>query len=90
MPVASRRSNLVRSRVVDDGREKARTSFTVAGHVGQQRRAVVATLGHVVIGKRRWLVTKKDLAKAIAEDMGLTQNQAKEYADATETIAVAA
>jgi integration host factor subunit beta len=59
-------------------REKARLSCTAAGPAWQQRTAVVATLGHIVIGKRRWLVTKKDLAKSIAEEMGLTQLQAKE------------
>jgi hypothetical protein len=31
----------------------------------------------VVVGKGKWLVTKKDMAKAIAEEMGLTQIQAK-------------
>jgi integration host factor subunit beta len=35
-------------------------------------------LGTLLIGKRRWLVTKRDMAKAIAEEMGLTQIQAKE------------
>ena len=45
-------------------------------HVWQGRRAVVETLD-VVVGKGGWLVTKKDMAKAIAEEMGLTQGQAR-------------
>jgi nucleoid DNA-binding protein len=57
-------------------REKASTSFTAEGHGLQQRRAVVETL-EVVVGKGGWLVTKKDMAKAIAEEMGLTQGQAR-------------
>jgi integration host factor subunit beta len=32
----------------------------------------------VEVGEGGWLVTKKEMAKAIAEDMGLTQIQAKE------------
>jgi nucleoid DNA-binding protein len=31
-----------------------------------------------MVGNRGWLVTKKDMAKAIADEMGLTQLQAKE------------
>jgi integration host factor subunit beta len=31
-----------------------------------------------VVGKGAWFVTKRDIAKAIAKDMGLTQIQARE------------
>ena len=32
----------------------------------------------VLIGKRGWLVTKKEMAKAIADEMGILQTQAQE------------